>query len=112
MEADGVVLHNGDVCLGCGCFARSSGGCGCGYVRGVSFVLFIVSLLLPAVQCLVPSLTTVRAFGGSVVFLIAFGNVMSSSVAIGAFFVVAIGSRFAGFGPGAGKKCGPTATRF
>ena len=76
------------------------------------FILFVVSLLLPAVQCTVPSLLTVRAFGASVIFLVAFGNVVPSSVAIGAFFVIVIGLIFARFGLGVGKERGCAAARF
>ena len=59
-----------------------------------------------------PSLLAIRAFGASVIFLVAFGNVVSSSVAIGASFVVVIGSRFARFGFGVGKERGRAAARF
>ena len=76
------------------------------------FILFVVSLLLPAVQCTVPSLLTVRAFGASAIFLVAFGNVVPSSVAIGAFFVIVIGLIFARFGLGVGKECGHAAVGF
>ena len=59
-----------------------------------------------------PSLLAIRAFGASVVFLVPFGNIVSSSVAIGASFVVVIGLRFARFGYGVGKERGCTAARF